>query len=30
MTGKVTFNSDKKFDLQLDKALLDERGLAWM
>jgi len=27
---KVTFNSDKKFDIQLDKALLDERGLAWM
>jgi hypothetical protein len=30
MTGKATFNSDKKFDIQLDKALLDERGLAWM
>jgi len=27
---KITFNSDKKFDLQLKKALLDERGLAWM
>ena len=30
MTEKATFNSDKKFDIQLSKALLDERGLAWM
>lgn len=30
MTEKATFNSDKKFDMQLSKALLDERGLAWM
>lgn len=27
---KCTFNSDKKFDMQLSKALLDEQGLAWM
>lgn len=27
---KITFNSDNKFDMQLEKALIDERGLAWM
>ena len=26
--GKVTFNRDRKFDLQLDQALIDERRLA--
>lgn len=30
MRDKITFNPDKKFDMQLSKALLDERGLAWM
>ena len=26
--GKITFNRDRKFDLQLDQALIDERRLA--
>jgi len=30
MPDKITFNADKKFDIQLSQALIDERRLAWM